>query len=281
VDPSLDVQHSLVVGHAFGRWLEVDPDLRALPALESACLLEQTGATEEAIELLGDAIDGSPDLPSLLEARGALYFAAGFPRAAAGDFQRAVELHPGARSWYALGRAHGALGLSRQALEALQRASRCGLDTPPLHLALARALRDLGRRGAAAGEYALALGGTTEPAVDLRVEALQLASEAREHAHAVQALCEALSGTAPSLRTNPGLLRAILRECVGERTESVVGILRAMEVDPQELEDLCRLALTAVQLDDPETSPRALQSIDDPQRRAAVAELLARLGRDG
>src|SRR5262245_23379530 len=42
-----EVRSSLVEGHRFGRWLEVDLEPAARDALEHACILERNGASEE------------------------------------------------------------------------------------------------------------------------------------------------------------------------------------------------------------------------------------------
>jgi len=273
--PTPALSSSLVVGHRFGRWLEVEPDLASVAVLEKACLLEKTGEIEQALDVLSEALEELPESAPLLLARGALYFSSGFPRAASGDFQRAVEIEPReAEAWYALGHSFEALELARQALEALDQATRLGLDSAELHLSRARTLRSLARRGLAAHEYQLALERTRAPTCELLVEAAILASEARESTAGIQALASALEP--PDYRSeNRDFVRILLQESLGVPTETVAGFLRALEVDPEELRHLTMRVLLALELAEPETRvgarERALASEADPVRRAALA----------
>ena len=269
---------SCLVGHQFGRWIEVAPTPAAQVDLERACALEQAGAVEEAIHVLGEALALRPDVAALYEARGALYFSSGFPRAASGDFQRATVLAPmRAMNWYALGQTYAALTLSRQALEALERAALLGLDTAELHLALARTYRSLGRRGPSAREYELAIARLTRPSTELQVEAAVLAGEEREGSASVHALSEALRSGAEG--EDAGLVRALLQESRGEPVETVASFLRVLEVDPHELESLTDRMLTALQLDDPETRAQATERVLaaqlDPVQRSALEQRIS------
>src|SRR5688572_15409156 len=98
--PSAEQGQALELGHRFGRWLVVEPEERSLEALKEACLLDQVGESEEAMACLSEALEDKGPRASLLEARGALYLTAGFPRAAVGDFQEALRLAPGrANAW--------------------------------------------------------------------------------------------------------------------------------------------------------------------------------------
>src|SRR5262245_48297899 len=94
VDQVAGAPPSLVLGLRFGSWLGVERDVSAESALESACLLEQKAEPQAACSTLGDAVGSGLESASVFAARGALYVSAGFPRAAAGDFQRAVALAP-------------------------------------------------------------------------------------------------------------------------------------------------------------------------------------------
>jgi hypothetical protein len=78
--------------HRFGGWLVLEPDPRALELLAHCAQVERAGFVEDAVAQRGAALEDGLACASLFEARGALYVAAGFPRAAAGDFQRAVAL---------------------------------------------------------------------------------------------------------------------------------------------------------------------------------------------
>ena len=275
-------QPSLAVGHRFGRWLAVEPELRARPALESACLAEQTGTAEEAISFLSEALEGIRDCASLFEARGALYLGTGFPRAAAGDFQRAVSLAPGcAQAWYALGHAYEVLGLSHQALEALEHAHDLGDEGGGLLLSLARVYRGLGRSGQAARHYERALAQLDEPRTEIQGEAAVLATEDSARAAEVEALRERLdSCRGVQLSDDAWLLRALLQELPGEPAENVGATFRAMEVAPEELTALTQTLLMAVQLSDPETKAEAqarlLAAEPDAERRVALERCLAR-----
>jgi len=273
---------SFMLGHRFGRWLAVEPELAARPALESACLIEQTGSAEDAIGVLNEAIDDIHDCASLFQARGALYLGTGFPRAAAGDFQRAVALAPGqAQAWYALGHAYEVLGLYHQALDALARALDLGEARAPLFLSLARVYRGLGRAGLSARHYELALARLDGMPAEVLVEAVLLATEDSARAAGVELLRERLetcSGT--RLSDDAWLLRALVKELPGEPAENVGATFRALEVAPEELADLTRGLLAALQLDDAETAAQKLAELlaaePDPARRAALERCLAR-----
>jgi hypothetical protein len=279
---STDMRPSLAVGHRFGRWLEVEPEPAARAVLERACLTEQTGSAEDAITVLSEALEDVRACASLYEARGALYLGTGFPRAAAGDFQRAVSLAPDhAHGWYALGHAYEVLGLAHQALEALERSSTLGHDEPGLLLSLARVHRSLGHAGMSARYYEQALERLDGPPTEILVEAAVLATEDSSRAAGVEALrdrLESCSGT--QLSDEAWLLRALVRELPGGPTESVGATFRALEVAPEELATLTEGLLTALQLDDPETRAEKLADLlaaePDAQRRLALERCLAR-----
>jgi tetratricopeptide (TPR) repeat protein len=281
VDEAALARASLVIGHRFGSWLEVEPDPAARSPLENACLLEQTGESEDAITVLGEALDGGLESASLFGARGALYLATGFPRAAAGDFQRAVALAPERpRCWYALGHAYQVLGLARQALEALEHARSLGGDDTGLFLSLARAYRALGRSGLAALNYERALALVATPSTEILVEAAVLAGEDAARAAGVESLRERLEecrGT--PLSDDAWFLRAILRELPGEPAANIAATFQALEVAPAELADLTSNLLTALQLLDAETSADAraglLAAEQDERRRTALERCLA------
>lgn len=279
---STDVRPSLAVGHRFGRWLEVEPEPAAQAALERACLTEQTGSAEDAISVLSEALEDIQSCASLFEARGALYLGTGFPRAAAGDFQRAVSLEPEhAYGWYALGHAYEVLGLSHQALEALERSSKLGHDGAPLMLSLARVYRSLGRAGMSARHYELALEQLDGAPAEVLVEAAMLATEDPARAAGVEVLRDRLESCCGiQLSDEAWLLRALVRELPGGPRENVGATFRALEVAPQELAALTQGLLTALQLDDPETGKEKLADIlaavPDAQRRLALERCLAR-----
>jgi len=273
---------SFVLGHRFGRWLEVEPEPAARSALENACLVEQTGSAEDAIGVLSEAIDDVHGCASLFQARGALYLGTGFPRAAAGDFQRAVALAPEhAHGWYALGHAYEVLGLYHQALEALVHALDLGADQAALFLSLARVQRALGRAGMSARHYERALARSESMPAAVLVEVVILATEDSARAAGVEALRDRLE-TCKGVRLSDDawLLRALVKELPGEPAENVGATFRALEVAPEELADLARGLLTALQLDDPETGAQALAELlaaePDAQRRAALERCLAR-----
>jgi len=271
---------SLALGHRFGRWLAVEVDPAGQEALEQACLLEQKGESEHAIELLGEALKDVTSSAPLFLARGALYLAAGYPRAAAGDFQRAVDLAPDqADGWYALGHAYEVLGLSRQALEALERSLQLGGESGASQLSLARVYRTLGRLGQAARHYELALAQFAPPPTDLLIEAAVLTTEDSTRAPGVEALRERLeSCEGVQLSDDAWLLRALLREVRGEPTTSVAATFHALEVGVEELVLLTRNLLIAQQLDDPETAAaaraRVLAAVPDETRRTALERCL-------
>ncbi|NOT28860.1 MAG: tetratricopeptide repeat protein [Planctomycetes bacterium] len=280
VDDAATAGHSLVSGHRFGSWLEVEPDPLSTPALESACLLEQTGEREEAIAVLGEALQSGRESASVFEARGALYLGTGFPRAAAGDFQRAVALAPERpRCWYALGHAYEVLGLARQALEALEHARSLGCDDVGLFLSLARAYRALGRSGQSARHYQQVLTRQESP-TELLAEAAVLASDDPARAASVDSLRERLeSCRCTPLSDDAWFLRAILRELPGEPAMNIAAAFQALEVAPAELADLTASLLLSVQLLDSETSAEAraglLAAEPDERRRAALERCLA------
>lgn len=271
---------SLVIGHRFGGRIQVEPNPGTRTALEEACLLEQRGRVEEAIEVLGDAIEDMPSEGALYEARGALYQTSGFPRAAAGDFQRATMLTPKrAESWLALGQAYESLDLARQALEVLTAAEKLGARGASLRLSQARALRALGRRGLAARHYELALRDLGILPAELLVEAAGLAEEDRSAVGEVERLrdrLEACRGVPVS--DEAWLLRTLLDESKGESPRAVADAVEALEVPPEELERLTWNLLAAVQLSDGETSAetreRMLLAETDEARRRALEECL-------
>jgi tetratricopeptide (TPR) repeat protein len=273
---------SLVLGHRFGGRIAVEVDPEARAALEQACLLEQRGALEPAIEVLGEAIEELPRCGALYEARGALYQATGFPRAAAGDFLRATGLTPGrAESWLALGQAYEALDLARQAFEALEQAERLGETGLALQLSKARVLRALGRRGLAAQHYERALAVLSELPLEVLIEAAALAGEDRARAGEIARLrdgLEACRGT--SLSDEAWLLRSLLEESRGESPRELADAVRALELSHEELERLTWNLLAAVQLADGETRvaarQRLLEAESDPARRASLEGCLPR-----
>lgn len=273
---------SLAVGHRFGGRIAVEVTPESRHALEEACLLEQRGALEPAIEILGEAIEDQPRCGGLYEARGALYQATGFPRAAAGDFLRATGLTPGrAQSWLALGQAYEALDLARQALEALDQAERLGESSLALQLSKARVLRALGRRGLAARHYERALEVLSELPLEVLIEAAALAGEDRTRASEIARLrdgMEACRGT--PLSDDAWFLRSLLEESRGESPREVAEAVRALEVPPEELERLTWNLLAAVQLADGETRAaaraRILAAEPDPARRASLEGCLPR-----
>lgn len=273
-----EVEDSFVFGYAFGDWLVVTPDYEVLGSLEEACVLEQGGDVEKAIELLGDAIEKRPSMPSLLLARGALYFASHYPRAASGDFQKAVKLDPGDPSThYALGVAYQALALSGQALESFQRAGELGLDSSDYHLELARTYRSLRRLGLAAREYSLSLRDLREPPMEQLVESALLVSENQDKAATVQGLARVLQ-TGEGHSDSRDFVRVLFQESNGVPIETVVGFLRALEVDRTELERVTERMLLAVQLTDLETRDAKTEEVlgaeADPQRRAEIERFL-------
>jgi tetratricopeptide (TPR) repeat protein len=269
-------------GHRFGHWLAVEPDPLVWPVLETACQLERAGTGEEAVQFLGRAIEDHPRSAALFEARGALYLSLGYPRAAAGDFQHAVELEPDhGETWFALGRTYQELALSRQALDALARAAALGVDTSERHLAEARAYRALGRRGLAAGRYREALERQPEPATEFLVEAASLATESRAERAASADLARALGLLESDEQPEPEetwLVRAVLQETPGESADTVAGYLHALELDGRALLDWTRLALLALELGDPETREATAQGLlaleGDPARRAELERWL-------
>jgi tetratricopeptide (TPR) repeat protein len=268
-------------GHRFGRWLEVDAEARALAALEVACLSEQVGEAEAAIDSLSQAIADAP-CASLYQARGALYLGAGFPRAAAGDFQKAVALDPSSgRSWYALGHAYEVLGLEHQALEALEHARALGPVDGGLCLSLARVHRSLGHVGRAAMHYEQALRLLVDPELETLVEACSLALEDASRADEVAAMRERIESC---LHVRPSedacLLRALLGELHDRPQESIMAAFRTLEMSSADLSLLTRFNLLALQILDPETGAecgeRLLESEPDDARKAALARCLDR-----
>jgi tetratricopeptide (TPR) repeat protein len=278
----VDGAPSFARGHRFGRWLEVEPDAPARPALERACLLEQTGASEEAMVVLSDALDDLRSCPSLFEARGALYLATGYPRAAAGDFQNAVGLAPECpHAWYALGHAYELLGLTRQSFDALERARTLGEDRANLYLSLAHVQRSLGHAGRAARAYEEALQRFDGNLTEILVEGAVLATEDRTRAGEIEAMrdrLESCQGT--HLSDGAWLLRTLLKDLPGESLDEVSRAFRALELAPEDLAKFTRSVLVAVQLVDEETSAetraRLLAAEEDGERRARLERCLAR-----
>lgn len=272
----------VLVSHRFGEWLALAPEPSALAVLGRACELERAGAVEEGIAFLGDAIDEGPASASLLEARGALYVATGFPRAAAGDFQRAVALAPARGSgWYGLGHAYEVLGLSRQALEALERARGLGFEDAGVDLSLARVHRTLGRRGMAARCYELALERLAPAPLALLAEMTTLATEDATRAAEVAAQRERLESCRGVELTDDGwLLRALLAEMPGAPATEVAETFQALDAPQEELASLAASLLTACQLVDAataeETRARVVAREPDTARRAALERCLIR-----
>ena len=248
---------AVVAEHLWGGWLRVPPDGDVRDALAEACALERAGLTEEAIERLGEALEGIDSAP-LLEARGALYAGLGFPRAAAGDFQRALGCAPErAEGWYALGRTFLQLELSRQALDALTRAQEAGCDEPEIDLWLARVYRDVGRRGRAARHFARAIERDPLAPDELLVEAARLASP--PDAISSDALSRALSMVDPSnsggaRMEGAALVRSLLAEGEGETDAALAAYVRASDVGREALEAWTEVALLALEFSDPETA---------------------------
>ncbi len=136
-----------------GDWYELEEDSAAEPFLPRG-----QGEWEKAIALLNAGLVLDPGSATLFEARGALYRALGYRRAAQRDFEQAVELDPErGRAWFGLGLVRQELGLSSIAVSAFERAASLHIDSADLHLSWARAHRALGQRGAAAEHYARAI----------------------------------------------------------------------------------------------------------------------------
>jgi tetratricopeptide (TPR) repeat protein len=251
------------LGLRFGRWLEVEAEERTLAALREACLLEQVGESEEAMEHLSGALEELGPSPSLLEARGALYLCAGYPRAAAGDFQEAVRLAPERPdAWFALGHAYELLGLSHQALETLDRAVALGAWEAGAFLARARVLRSLGRAGLAAKDYDSALEGSEGRSTEILVEAVMLARADPSTSPQVEAFRERLEACRGTVLSDDAwLLRALLKELRGGTEEEVRTAFLALDVAPAELVLLAHSLLWAIQLADAETRAAARQEL--------------------
>ncbi len=133
-----------------GDWYELDEDPAAQPFLPHA-----PGEWEKAIALLNAGLVENPTSATLFEARGALYRALGYRRAAQRDFEQAVELDPErGKAWFGLGLVRQELGLSSIAVSAFERAASLDVDSAELHLSWARAHRALGQRSPAAEHYA-------------------------------------------------------------------------------------------------------------------------------
>lgn len=246
-----------LASHAWGRWLVVPPEPSVAEQLAAAAALERAGSAEEAIELLADVVEEQASA-SALEARGALYAALGFPRAAAGDFQRACGVAPErSEAWFALGRTYQQLDLPHQALDALGRAASMGQSGPALELAFARSFRDLGRRGRSAQHYARLFELEPDPGEELFIEAARLASP--PGALSESALSRALGWAE---RQGAGaehvwLVRSLLAEGEGESPAALAAYLRASEIDGAALCAWTRIALLALELGDPETAADA------------------------
>jgi tetratricopeptide (TPR) repeat protein len=256
-------EESLVVGHHFGGWLEVHPDPRVLPVLENACLLEQSGASEDAIEILGEAIGDEDAVASadLLLARGALYCSAGFPRAASGDFQRATRLVPQrASAWFALGKSYAALSLSRQALEALERSASLRMDTTELHVELAR------RCARCTGAAARRASSSWRSRGTRRSRASSSSSPPCSPARPATSRAACARGTTSSNRTRSApraspSLQIVLQEAVGAPIENVIGLVRALDIDHGELERSTAHVLTALRARRPRDAPATAQRL--------------------
>jgi tetratricopeptide (TPR) repeat protein len=265
----------------FGRWLDVVPDEAVVEVLMDACLLEQVGESEKARKRLSAALQDVGPCPSLHEARGALYLVAGYPRAAAGEFQEAVRLDPARpQGWFALGHAYELLGLARQALEALDRAQALGVRDAAMHAARARVLAVLERPGAAAGAYSQALAEDTDRAGEILIEAVLLASTRSPRSQRVLALRERLEAClGTTLSDDAWLLRAILAELQGESMQEIRTALRAIDAGPAELVTLTESLLLALRLADEETGVAArtelLERETDPDRRFRLEHCLS------
>ena len=160
----------------WGGWHEVPFDPEVGDALQRARELERAGDAEGAIGALNLGLERAPRSWVLFEARGALYRAQGFLRAAQRDFETVVRLRPErGPAWGGLGLVRQELELPRGALSALDEARRLGVDAPELRLASARALRRLGHREEAALHYAQALRQTSDHSPLLLLEAASLA----------------------------------------------------------------------------------------------------------
>jgi tetratricopeptide (TPR) repeat protein len=270
--------------HRWGGWLRVPIERKLHRRFKEACVLEEAGLLEDAIETLVRLQEKNPDSACVLEARGALYAALGYQRAAAGDFQRAIWIQPNrAETWGALGRMQYELDLSHQALAALERAGELGLDSFEYHLTLARTYRALARRGKAAVHYSRSIEHHVSPTVELYVEAATLATEGGNDALEAEAFEQALHliDRALELETNScqaWFVRALLLEAADEPTQAIAAYLRALEIDPEHLAAWTSLALFSLRRGDTETSSeaarRALELETDPRRRRSLERLL-------
>ena len=166
------VTHS---GRLWGGWLWVDESGRAAAALEEAFALECEGRYEAALEVLRKGIREAPASPGLFEARGALYDALGFRRAAAREFERALELdRERPQTWVGLARMRLELGQPTAAREALHEADLRGCADQERFLIGARAARSLGAWDEAAEHYEATLERTRTPSPDLLIEVASL-----------------------------------------------------------------------------------------------------------
>jgi tetratricopeptide (TPR) repeat protein len=169
----------------FGGWLPVARE----PSIDDCLTRAATSAAdpETAIAILNEGLLVEPESAGLYEARGALYRAMGFLRAAERDLTQAVVVDPcRSATWYFLGVVRQELGLTSIALDAFTRAKELGLEGIELRVASARANRSIGLRAPAAADYAVALGlraGAPEP--DLLLEVLAFVEERGELSEAL------------------------------------------------------------------------------------------------
>ena len=265
-----------------GSWpVEASDDADVAAAVERASALARSGEIDRAIEALDAALFVTPDRVELFLARGRLSRAAGFLRAAEGDFEHAVHAAPErADAWFELGRARYELGLPVRALDALDEAARLGRDDFTLYLVHARSLRATGDWRAAATQYGRALERKPRPSIELCVEAASLATcgADRDPAERVRALAllDAALAEHPD-HAQAWFVRGLLLEDGPDPQAPVAAYLRALEIDPEFLAAWTNLALAAVRGDDPlaarVAARRALALEPEPSRRALLRRL--------
>ncbi|HED65900.1 MAG TPA: hypothetical protein ENJ09_10140 [Planctomycetes bacterium] len=123
----------------FGAWHAVRMERGVEAMLRRASWLEHEGKVEQALRLLDRFIRERPESGALREARGSLYAAEGYARAAEHDFEVACELQPErVAAWCALGEVRLRLGLEASASAALAQARALGYQGPDPTLAVAR-----------------------------------------------------------------------------------------------------------------------------------------------
>jgi protein O-GlcNAc transferase len=255
----------------------------ALPYLETARALYNSGDHESACQMLRDGLAHFPEDQALLAYYASRLEELGFQRAAEMYYARLVEVDPDSYvGWLGLGRVRMGIGHELAAEEPLERALLLNPESAEAHTYLARSSQVSGDRPRAYDHYLEAIRlGANDPSLLLDAGSITIEEEVlRARPDASE---RGLSWISMVLEIDPQstcahYLRAVHLEKRGDKTGALVSYMRAAETDPSCVPALSRLAELYAEAGDlmraGEMVNRALAVEQDPARRQALLGLL-------